>query len=34
VVPIVYGDSCLGWLTIAAVQRLLGEVGVSLADLY
>ncbi|GAA3962969.1 hypothetical protein [Actinoplanes auranticolor] len=30
---IIHDDSVLDWLTIAAVQRLLGEAGVSLADL-
>jgi hypothetical protein len=30
---LVHGDNQLDWLTIAAVQRLLGEAGIDLADL-
>lgn len=30
---IVHGDDVLDWLTIAAVQRILAEAGVDLADL-
>jgi hypothetical protein len=30
---IVHGDNQLDWLTIAAVQRLLGEAGIDMADL-
>ena len=30
---IVHGDSELDWLSIAAVERILGEAGVDLADL-
>jgi hypothetical protein len=30
---LVHGDNQLDWLTIAAVQRLLGEAGIDMADL-
>ena len=30
---IVHGDNVLDWLSIAAVQRILGEAGIDMADL-
>ncbi len=30
---VVHGDNVLDWLSIAAVQRILGEAGVDMADL-
>jgi hypothetical protein len=30
---IIHGDSELDWLSIAAVQRILGEAGIDIADL-
>jgi bifunctional non-homologous end joining protein LigD len=30
---IVYGDNRIDWLSIAAVERILGEAGIDMADL-